>query len=81
MLIGDILCLRCENFYLIMGLDNLSDSSLIPLGLELPLKISQGLFLSVFYFLFYKIMKLTRVVLEYLQKIRAVHVCLYNIVL
>lgn len=47
MLIGDILCLQCENFYLIMGLDNLSDSSLIPLGLELPLKIAQGLFLSV----------------------------------
>lgn len=81
MLIGDILYLRCENFYLIMGLDNLSDSSLIPLGLELPLKIAQGLFLSVFYFLFHKIMKLTRVVLEYLQKIRAVHVRSYNIVL
>lgn len=59
-LLGDIWCLQ----YLITCLDNLSDSSLIPLALEFPPKIAQGLYLSVFYFLAQEIMKLTRVMLE-----------------
>lgn len=68
MFIGDILYLQCEKFYLITCLGNLSDSSLIPLAGELPPKIASGLFLSVFYFLAHKITRLSRVVLEYLQK-------------
>lgn len=79
MLIRDvILCLQCEHFYLITCLDNLSDSRLIPLVVEFPPKITLGFFLSVFYFLAPKIMKLTRGAREYPQKIR---VCPYNIVL
>lgn len=76
--IRDILCLQCERFYLITCLDNLSDSRLIPLALEFPPKIALGLFLSVFYFLAHKIMRLTRVALECPQKIR---VCAYDIAL
>lgn len=60
MLLGGIWCLQ----YLITCLDNLSDSSLIPLALEFPPKIAQGFYLSVFYFLAQEIMKLTRVMLE-----------------
>lgn len=56
MLLGDIWCLQ----YLITCLDNLSDSSLIPLA---P-KIAQGFYLSVFYFLAQEIMKPTRAMLE-----------------
>lgn len=69
MLLRDILCLQCEHVYLITCLDDLSDSRLIPLVLEFPLKIAQGFFLSVFYFLAHKIMKLTTAALEHSQKI------------
>lgn len=68
MLIREILCLQCEHFYLITCLADLSDSRLIQLALAFPLKIAQGFFLSVFYFLAHKIMKLTRVALEHPQK-------------
>lgn len=70
MLIRDvILYLQCEHFYLITCLDNLSDARLIPLVLDFPPKIALGFFLSVFYFLAPKIMKLTRGAREYPQKI------------
>lgn len=69
-----ILCLQCEHFYLITYLDNLSDSRLIALVLEFPPKIALGVFLSVFYFLAPKIMKLTRGALEYPQKNHSLHI-------
>lgn len=81
LLIGGSSHFQCENFYVVTFWDNLSDSSLILLALGFPTEVTQGLFLSIFYFLAHKIMNLTRTVLEYLWKIRIIQVYAYNIIL
>lgn len=75
MLMGDTLHLVFDY------LDNLSDSSLIPLALGFPPEIAHGLSLSVFSFFPHETMKLTGILFKELQKIRVIHVCSCMIVL